>query len=131
MINRLRITNAGTRTFKALTVGFLLIVLGSAWVTQNWNTVSADIFDWSGEDQKAGVYGFLRQLPSYQKKDGDEFTFYARKTIWVFGEGEVMLLEWLPQDTKASEFKIRFSYLTASEVGTLARMKTKAGIAAP
>ena len=128
MRNELGLANVGILSVKILAAGLIsvMILFGSPWAPVDGHSASAQLFEWNAEDQKDGVYGFLRQLPAYQEKDGRAFTFYARKTIWIFGEGEAMLLEWLPQDGGAQKFKIRFSYLDEDEVSALTSMGSKA-----
>jgi len=109
----------------AMLLAFMFL-LGSPFVPSNGQAVSAEIFEWNAEAQKNGVYGFLRQIPAYQEKDGKPINFYARKTIWLFGAGEAMLLEWLPQDAGATKFKIRFAYLDDADVTALALIENDA-----
>ena len=66
------------------------------------------------------------EVVEYQEKDGKPINFYARKTLWLFGAGEAMLLVWLPQDAGASKFKIRFAYLDEADVTALALIENDA-----
>ena len=75
----------------------------SAGQPEQLHTLSLDlvrhpILNWHAHILFAGSHGYLRQLPAYQAKDGNEFSFYATKSIWVFGEGQAMLIQWIPED---------------------------------
>ena len=128
MTNNPNLTRIRSFVFKmsaAMLLAFMFL-LGSPFVPSNGQAVSAEIFEWNAEAQKNGVYGFLRQIPAYQEKDGKPINFYARKTIWLFGAGEAMLLEWIPQDAGATKFKIRFAYLDEEDVTALALIENDA-----
>lgn len=84
--------------------------------TSDSGVVSAAVEEWDAVPSDDGFYGYLRQLPAFQEKDGDEFSFYAKKTIMVFGEGQVMLVDWIPDDLVGKKFQIRFAYLDRDEV---------------
>ena len=105
-----------------------LLLLGANRPSSDSGVVSAAVnmqavIQWNAVDQKGGegIYSYLRQIPVFQKKDGTAFSFYATKSIWVFGEGQAMLIEWVPvpEDLIGKKFKIKFAYLDKADVNAI------------
>ncbi len=128
MLRKSILLNSGAWCIKLLIAALIsvLLLLGADGVPFDSGNATADFFEWDAEDQKDGVYGYLRQQPAFLEKNGDGFAFYATKSIWVFGEGQAMLIDWVSQDTIGRKFKIRFSYFDKSDVDAITAATTKA-----
>ena len=120
MSSKFNLFNSGIWCLRVLFAVFIsaLLLVGSDWPSSDRGMVSADFFEWNAKRSPPGGYSYLRELPRYQSNSvfGDKFSFYATKSILVFGEGQVMLIDWLPQDTIGRKFKIKFSYLDKDDV---------------
>lgn len=130
MLSSSRLYRSGVWCIRLTVVAILstLLLLAADRHTSTRGEVSAAaVVLWHAVDQPVGdgSYSYLRQIPAYQMKNNIPFSFFATKSIWIFGTGDAMLVEWV-ETPAIDEFQIKFGYLDEKDVNAIAAAPDKA-----